>query len=55
MNQGNTGVRQEGKVDIRNDSGILSCIAQNGCGKQDSQAVYASVACEYMINALKKL
>ena len=24
-------------------------------GKPDSQAVYASIACEYIINALKKL
>ena len=47
-------MRQEGKVDIRIDSGIFNSTAQNGFGKPNSQAVYASVACEFMINALKK-
>lgn len=55
MNQGNTGVRQEGQVDSRNDSGIFNCTAYNGFGKPDSRKVYVNVACEYMINALEKL
>lgn len=39
----------------RNDSGIINCAAYSGFGKPDSQAVYVSFACEYMIYALKKL
>ena len=52
VNEGNTGVRQEGKV---GNSGIINCAAYSGFGKPDSQAVYVSFACEYMIYALKKL
>ena len=60
VNEGNTGVWQEGKVGTltkvsRNDSGIIDCAAYSGFGKPDSQAVYVSFACEYMIYALKKL
>ena len=55
VNQGNTGVRQEGQVDSRNDSGIFNCTAYNGFGKPDSREVYVNVACEYMVNALEKL
>ena len=54
MNQGNTGVRLEGQVDSRNDSGIFNCTAYYGFDDSDSQAVYVNVACEYMIYALKK-
>ena len=53
MNQGNTGVRHEGQVDSRNDSGIFNVTAYNGFGKPASQAVYVNVAFEYMINTLK--
>ena len=60
VNEGNTGVRQEGKWGTltkvsRNDSGIINCAAYGGFGKPDSQAVYVNFACEYMIYALKKL
>lgn len=55
MNQGNTGVRQEGQVDSRNDSGIFNCTACNGLGKPDIREVYVNVACDYMVNALEKL
>ena len=60
VNEGNTGVRQEGKVGTltkvsRNDSGIINCAAYSGFGKPDSQAVHVNFACEYMIYALKKL
>ena len=54
MNQGNTGVRHDGQVDSRNDSGIFNVTAYNGFGKPGSQAVYVNVAFEYMINTLKK-
>ena len=55
VNQGNTGVRPEGQVDSRNDTGIFNCTAYNGFGKPDSRKVYVNVACEYMVNALEKL
>ena len=60
VNEGNTGVRQEGKVGTltkvsRNDSGIINCAAYSGFGKPDSQAVNLSFTCECMIYALKKL
>ena len=60
VNEGNTGVRQEGKVATltkvsRNDSGIIKCAAYSGFGNPDSQAGYVNFACEYMIYALKKL
>ena len=60
VNEGNTGVRQEGKVGTltkvsRNDSGIINCAAYSGFGKPDSQAVHVNFACVYMIYALKKL
>ena len=59
LNEGNTGVRQEGKEGTltkvsRNDSGIINCTAYS-FGKPDSQAVHMNFACEYMIYALKKL
>ena len=59
VNEGNTGVRQEGKVGTltkvsRNDSGIIDCAAYSGFGKPDSQAIFVNFACEYMIYALKK-
>ena len=59
VNEGNTGVRQEGKVGTltkvsRNDSGIIDCAAYSGFGKPDSHATFANFACEYMIYALKK-
>ena len=60
VNEGNTGVRQEGKEGTltkvsRNDSGIINCAAYSGFGKPDGQAVHVNFACEYMIYALKKL
>ena len=60
VNEGNTGVRQEGKVGTltkvsRNDSGIINCAACSGFGKPDSQAVHVNFACKYVIYALKKL
>ena len=57
VNQGNTGVVQEGKVLTitninRADAGEYTCTASNGLVKPENRTVYVNVTCEY---ALKKL
>ena len=57
VNQGNTGVVQEGKVLTitninRADAGEYTCTASNGLAKPENRTVYVNVTCEY---ALKKL
>ena len=54
VNEGNTGVLQEGKVATltkvsRNETGIIKCAAYSGLGNPDSQAGYVNFARVYDI------